>query len=155
MEDSLHYRLRTCHTNCQKAIIHHIKQTTELRPGEPKILEFLAEHEPCEQKEIAAGCGLDSASVTGILGRMESRGLVERKMKPGNRRSLYVTMTEHGKTLHEEVEKTFYLVDQAAEKGLTQPEKEEFTRLLQLVNQNLIELLEEQKENEFMTSKEK
>ena len=56
-----------------------------------------------------------------------------------------MTMTEHGKALHEEVEKTFHLVDQAAEKGLTQPEKEEFTRLLQLVNQNLIELLEEQK----------
>ena len=73
MEHSLHYQLRACHTNCQKAIITKLRQTGDLRPGEPKILEFLLEHEPCEQKTIAAGCGLDPASVTGILGRMESR----------------------------------------------------------------------------------
>lgn len=142
MENSLHYRLRACHTNCQKAIIHHIKEQTQLRPGEPKILEFLAEHEPCEQKEIAAGCNLDSASVTGILGRMETRGLVKREMKQGNRRSLYVSMTPYGKGLQEEVEKTFDLVDQAAEKGLTEQEKKEFARLLELVNHNLVTLME-------------
>lgn len=72
MENSLHYKLRICHTNCQKSIVTDIKSKTDLRPGEPKILEFLAEHEPCEQKVIAAGCNLDSASVTGILGRMEN-----------------------------------------------------------------------------------
>ena len=56
MENSLHYKLRICHTNCQKSIVIDIKSKTDLRPGEPKILEFLAEHEPCEQKVIAAGC---------------------------------------------------------------------------------------------------
>lgn len=96
MEHSLHYQLRACHTNCQKAIITKLRQTGDLRPGEPKILEFLLEHEPCEQKTIAAGCGLDPASVTGILGRMESRGLVTRACRDGNRRSLFVTMTDYG-----------------------------------------------------------
>ena len=57
MENSLHYKLRICHTNCQKSIVIDIKSKTDLRPGEPKILEFLAEHEPCEQKVIAAGSG--------------------------------------------------------------------------------------------------
>lgn len=97
--------------NCQKAIVSDIKKKTGLRPGEPKILEFLSEHEPCEQKDIAAGCNLDSASVTGILGRMETRGLVMREMKNGNRRSLYVSMTEHGKEMMQDVEETFALVD--------------------------------------------
>ena len=78
MENSLHYKLRICHTSCQKSIVIDIKSKTDLRPGEPKILEFLAEHEPCEQKVIAAGCNLDSASVTGILGRMEKRELIKR-----------------------------------------------------------------------------
>ena len=93
MENSLHYKLRICHTNCQKSIVTDIKHKTDLRPGEPKILEFLAEHEPCEQKVIAAGCNLDSASVTGILGRMEKRELIKRETKNGNRRSLYVSRT--------------------------------------------------------------
>ena len=77
----LHYKLRICHTSCQKSIVIDIKSKTDLRPGEPKILEFLAEHEPCEQKVIAAGCNLDSASVTGILGRMEKRELIKRETK--------------------------------------------------------------------------
>ena len=75
-------------TNCgsairtvRKSIVTDIKHKTDLRPGEPKILEFLAEHEPCEQKVIAAGCNLDSASVTGILGRMEKRELIKRETK--------------------------------------------------------------------------
>ena len=104
MENSLHYKLRICHTNCQKSIVTDIKHKTDLRPGEPKILEFLAEHEPCEQKVIAAGCNLDSASVTGILGRMEKRGLIKRETKNGNRRSLYVSRTEHGEQMTEVVE---------------------------------------------------
>lgn len=73
MKDSLHYRLRACHLSCQKMIVQDLKNETNLKPGEPKILEFLAEHEPFEQKAIAHGCDLDSASVTGILRRMEDR----------------------------------------------------------------------------------
>ena len=46
MKDSLHYRLRACHLSCQKMIVQDLKNETDLKPGEPKILEFLAEHEP-------------------------------------------------------------------------------------------------------------
>ena len=41
-------------------IVQDLKNETDLKPGEPKILEFLAEHEPCEQKAIAHGCDLES-----------------------------------------------------------------------------------------------
>ena len=143
MENSLNYKLRICHTNCQKIIVTDIKHKTDLRPGEPKILEFLAEHEPCEQKVIAAGCNLDSASVTGILGRMEKR-----ETKNGNRRSLYVSRTELGEKMTEVVEETFALVDSRAVEGLTKEEVETLEQLLERVNQNLVALSEEQKNEE-------
>lgn len=140
MENSIHYKLRECHTNCQKTIIGRIKENTDLRPGEPKILEFLLEHEPCEQKQIATGCSLDSASVTGILGRMEKRGLVKRENMNGNRRSLYVSMTDEGRRLSKVVEDTFLSVDSAAIKGMSDDEVSEFMRLLGIINNNLTEL---------------
>lgn len=140
MENSIHYKLRECHTNCQKTIIGRIKENTDLRPGEPKILEFLLEHEPCEQKQIATGCSLDSASVTGILGRMEKRGLVKRENMNGNRRSLYVSMTDEGRRLSKVVEDTFLSVDSAAIKGMSEDEVSEFMRLLGIINNNLTEL---------------
>lgn len=148
MKNSLHYKLRACHTNCQKSIVQNIKTKTDLRPGEPKILEFLAEHEPCEQKEIAEGCNLDSASVTGILRRMETRDLIKREFKNGNRRSLYVSMTEYGKEMSEKVENTFSFVDGLAVKNLSKDEIDEFIRLLDIVNLNLTNLLEGKKTNE-------
>lgn len=151
MENSLHYKLRICHTNCQKSIVIDIRSKTDLRPGEPKILEFLAEHEPCEQKVIAAGCNLDSASVTGILGRMEKRGLIKRETKNGNRRSLYVSRTEHGEQMTEVVEETFTFVDKRAVEGLTKAEVKELERLLERVSQNLVALSEEQKNEERTT----
>lgn len=140
MENSIHYKLRECHTNCQKTIIGRIKENTDLRLGEPKILEFLLEHEPCEQKQIATGCSLDSASVTGILGRMEKRGLVKRENMNGNRRSLYVSMTDEGRRLSKVVEDTFLSVDSAAVKGMSEDEVSEFMRLLGIINNNLTEL---------------
>lgn len=140
MENSIHYKLRECHTNCQKTIIGRIKENADLRPGEPKILEFLLEHEPCEQKQIAAGCSLDSASVTGILGRMEKRGLVKRENMNGNRRSLYVSMTDEGRRLSKVVEDAFLAVDNAAVKGMSEDEVSEFMRLLGIINNNLTEL---------------
>ena len=140
MENSIHYKLRECHTNCQKTIIGRIKENADLRPGEPKILEFLMEHEPCEQKQIAAGCSLDSASVTGILGRMEKRGLVKRENMNGNRRSLYVSMTDEGRRLSKVVEDAFLAVDNAAVKGMSEDEVSEFMRLLGIINNNLTEL---------------
>lgn len=140
MENSIHYKLRECHTNCQKTIIGRIKENTDLRPGEPKILEFLLEHEPCEQKQIATGCSLDSASVTGMLGRMEKRGLVKRENMNGNRRSLYVSMTDEGRRLSKVVEDTFLSVDSAAIKGMSEDEVSEFMRLLGIINNNLTEL---------------
>ena len=139
MEHTLHYKLRATHINCQKSIVQQIKKTTDLKPGEPKILEFLMEHEPCEQKEIAAGCDLNPSSVTGILMRMERRNLIKREAINGNRRSLYVSMTEHGKNMSKKVEEAFEIVDQQAVEGLTQKESAELMRLLDLVNHNLLQ----------------
>lgn len=81
--------------------------------------------------------------MTGILRRMEARNLVKRETKNGNRRSLYVSMTEYGKEMAENVEDTFSFVDQRVVKGMSQKEINEFMRLLEIANNNLIDLLEE------------
>lgn len=74
---------------------------------------------------------------------MEARNLVKRETKNGNRRSLYVSMTEYGKEMAENVEDTFSFVDQRVVKGMSQKEINEFMRLLEIANNNLIDLLEE------------
>lgn len=137
MEDSLHYKLRAAHTKCQNAIVHEITMHSTLRPGEPKILEYLAEHEPCSQKDIADGCDLKPASVTGILARMEKRGLIVRENKDGDRRTLSVSMSDLGKTAMTAVDEAFGAVDRTAITGLSTEENKTLMRLLDKVADNL------------------
>ena len=68
---------------------------------------------------------------------MEVRGLIKREMKNGNRRSLYVSMTDKGRTLETQVEKTFAYVDSQAVKGLSEKEINEFLNVLNVINNNL------------------
>ena len=70
-----------------------------LSPGQPKILECLALHGECEQKTIAEYCEIEPATAGNILTRMEAAGLVIRRNRPGNRRSLYVSLTDRGAEL--------------------------------------------------------
>lgn len=67
-----------------------------LSPGQPKILEFLAEYGEHDQKDIASYCEIEPATVGSILLRMENAGLIRRRNKPNNRRSLYVSLTPKG-----------------------------------------------------------
>lgn len=145
MQDSIHYRLRRCHMTCQKTTVQILKKTTDLRSGEPKIIEYLTEHAPCEQKDIAAGCELEPAAVTGILGRMEERGLITRSRRKGNRRSLFTELSEYGQKVSEEVENTFHIVDAKAVRGFTEEEKKQLTDLLDRVYTNLKEKQEDSK----------
>ena len=95
--ESIHYLLMSDHFLVQKSLLTSIKDS-ELTPGQPKILDYLQNHNGCVQKEIAKGCHIEPASITVILKGMESKGYIERKMLNGDRRSLYVFLTEKGKS---------------------------------------------------------
>lgn len=109
----------------------------ELSLGQPKILEYLQEHDGAVQKDIASACKIEPATATSLLSRMEKNGLIERKMKIDNRKYLYVFLTEKGKEEVSYVEKAFVCVEDIALKDFTDTEKEQFIEYLQKVNKNL------------------
>ena len=68
---------------------------------------------------------------------MEKEGLIIRQNKDGNRRSLYVSLTEQGARLAAEVLDIMQTEEQAAASGLTEEEKQELARLLEKVCERL------------------
>ena len=90
------------------------------------MLDYLKEHNGVSQKEIAAGCHIEAASLTSILSRMEEKGMIERKMLNGNRRSLYVFLTDFGKELCDTVEQEFRNIEEIAFAGITEEEQQKF-----------------------------
>lgn len=135
--ESIHYLLMSDHFLVQKSLLTSIKDS-ELTPGQPKILDYLQNHNGCVQKEIAKGCHIEPASITVILKGMESKGYIERKMLNGDRRSLYVFLTEKGKKYIEYLNEKFDKVENTALKNFTEDEKQQLNDLLMRVYENMV-----------------
>lgn len=110
---------------------------TDLSLGQPKVLDYLKKHNGSSQKDIARGCHIEAGSLTSVLGRMEEKGMIERKMLNGNRRSLYVFLTEKGEQLQEIVEKEFVFLEEKAFEGISEEEREIFMGLFCKIYENL------------------
>ena len=96
MKESLHYLLMANHFMIQKALVTSVKDTG-LTSGQPKVLDYLKDHNGAVQKDIAAGCHIEPASLTAILNGMETKGLIERRLCPDNHRFYNVYLTETGR----------------------------------------------------------
>jgi DNA-binding MarR family transcriptional regulator len=60
------------------------------------IINFLFAADQITSSELGKRTMLDSATLTGILDRLETSGIVERKQHPDDRRAILVVLTEKG-----------------------------------------------------------
>ena len=138
MDESLHYLIMANQMLVQKSLMDQIKDTG-LTIGQPKILDYLKEHDGSNQKEIARACFLEAGSLTTILNKMEEKGLIERRMLNGNRRSFHIFMTEEGKRKQQMVDKAFKEIEQKALSGILEEEYERFLNIYKRLYSNLQE----------------
>jgi len=113
MDETLHYLIMANQMLVQKALMEELK-TTGLTIGQPKILDYLKDHDGSNQKQIAKACFLEAGSLTTILNKMEEKGLIQRRTLNGNRRSFHIFMTEEGKQKQMLIEKAFEKVEKKA-----------------------------------------
>ncbi|MDO5547165.1 MAG: MarR family transcriptional regulator [Eubacteriales bacterium] len=130
---SLHYLLMKSHACLSRRIFSRAQQELGLSPGQPKVLDFLLENEGSDQKTIAANCEIEQATLGSILLRMEEKGLIERRRQPGNRRSLFVYLTDSGKETARKMNDIFRMEDQIAASHLNEAQLAELLDLLESV----------------------
>lgn len=68
------------------------------------VLSLLDMHEALPMSHLAEELDVALPNATGIINRLEERGLVARRDDPSDRRVVLVEMTEHGRRLIEEME---------------------------------------------------
>ena len=139
MNDSFHYLSMANHMMVQKKLMEQLKDTG-LTLGQPKVLDYLKDHDGASQKEIAAGCLIEAESLTSILNRMEEKGLIERKMLNGNRRTFHIFMTESGKKNQKLVEETFEKIEETALNNVSEEEQKAFMEIFLRIYRNLAEI---------------
>src|SRR4051812_23051058 len=75
----------------------------ELAPAQLGALKALDPNEPVPMRELALALACDNSNVTGIVDRLEARGLVERRAAPHDRRVKMLVVTPAGAELRRQV----------------------------------------------------
>ena len=66
---TFHYLLMAGHAIYLKQLRAELNHTG-LTPGQPKVLDYLMEHDGANQKEIANACQREAATLTSVLNGM-------------------------------------------------------------------------------------
>lgn len=138
MDKSLHYLIMANHFMFQRVLFFNIKET-ELSIGQPKILDYLKDHDGVIQKDIASACHIEPASLTAVLNGMEKSKLIERRMCNGNRRSFYVFLTDKGKAYSNLIKSEFDKIEEKALYGFNKDEKANLIDYLLRIYKNMHE----------------
>ena len=139
MDDFCHYLSMINHMTVQKKLMEQLADTG-LTLGQPKVLDYLKDHDGVSQKEIAAGCLIEAGFLTSILNRMEEKDLIERKMLNGNRRTFHIFMTEFGKKNQKLVEEAFKKIEKTALNGISGEEQKLFMDIFCRIYRNLADM---------------
>ncbi len=136
MNYTYHFLLMANHMMLQKDLLALLKDT-ELSLGQPKILDYLKDHDGAGQKEIASACHIEPASLTSVLNRMEKQKLIERKNLNGNRRSLYVFLTQKGQNLSHIVSDSFEILESEIFENIPDDQKSAFMNTFAKIYENM------------------
>ena len=114
-------------TKAQLTVFRYFKSQLaefDVTPVQYGILKCLWREDGQMPVQIAACLGLDGSTITGILDRMEIKGLLKRTPDPNDRRALRVIITEQGSKLQEPVEKAIISANQKVLQVLAPEDKE-------------------------------
>ncbi len=136
MEPTFHYQVMAAHTDFQKKVLNRLRREG-LTAGQPKVLDYLKDHNGANQKAIAQGCHMEPASVSSVLAGMEHGGLIARQAEPGDRRSLRVYLTPLGEEKSRLTQQAFEDLEALALRGLDQSQRQTLIALLVQVAENL------------------
>ena len=88
------------------------------------------------QRDIAEAIGIEDATLTHHLNRMEQAGLVVRRREATNRRNQVVELTPDGEALFERMLATVVAFDKRLRRGITKDELDQLTVLLERLRDN-------------------
>jgi DNA-binding MarR family transcriptional regulator len=75
----------------------------DLAPGQLHALKWLDPESPKPMRDLATALACDNSNVTGIIDRLEDRGLVERRPGANDRRVKMLVVTPKGQALRHEI----------------------------------------------------
>jgi MarR family transcriptional regulator for hemolysin len=101
------------------------------------IVTALKRADHARQRDIASAIGLEDATLTHHLHRMEQAGLVARYREPTNRRNQLVVLTASGEELFERMRTSVIAFDEQLRRGVSRKELDQVRGLLGRLRTNV------------------
>ena len=119
-------------------------QELELTSAQGHAIGFLrrAKEPPCA-RDMETAYGLSHATVSGILSRMESKGFIEQRPDPHDRRVKRICLLEKGVACSESIRRHIEESEEIMAEGFTEEELEQFRGYLRRAISNLEQSLRE------------
>jgi DNA-binding MarR family transcriptional regulator len=83
----------------QRADLPTLAAEFDLSPAQCHVLHLIEPDQPVAMGQIAESLACDASNVTGLIDRLESRGLVRRQPSSGDRRIKVLELTQAGARL--------------------------------------------------------
>ena len=83
----------------QRADLPTLASEFDLSPAQCHVLHLIEPDQPIPMGQIAENLACDASNVTGLVDRLESRGLVQRKPSAADRRIKVLELTQAGARL--------------------------------------------------------
>jgi DNA-binding MarR family transcriptional regulator len=100
------------------------------------ILGFLNEEDQITSGELGKKTGLDSATLTGILDRLEAAEFIKRKNNPDDRRSIHIHLTPKGNGLSKAVIEVIEAANKEFLQVLTKEQKRDLFEIIKKLRLN-------------------
>lgn len=129
IEDSLGFLLAKCH---QKAFLIFREKLSphNLTPPQFGVLTFLWKKDGLSQIQLATAMEMDRNTTSGVIDRLESQGLVNRRHHTEDRRVFLIYLTEVGRELESTLSSLSLEANAEVASSLTENEKDTLVVLL-------------------------
>jgi DNA-binding MarR family transcriptional regulator len=108
-----------------------------LNLSQASVLAYLQESGAMTQTRISERLGIGRAATGTVIDHLESRGLVERKPDPGDRRVWLVAVTQAGKDLAAKINEIDRVLRSELRVGITRTERQQLAKLLLRLQANI------------------
>jgi DNA-binding MarR family transcriptional regulator len=108
----------------------------DVTPIQYALLKCLWNEDLQTPTQLAQTLRLDTSSITGLLARLEKKGLIERIYSQQDRRSIQVHILENGAALQKPIESAIETANREITAGISPEDYKQFRSLLKVIESN-------------------
>ena len=126
-------------THAQNAVFTYFKRELhhlDVTPIQYASLKCLWEEDGQMPSQLAETLHLDSSTVTGILSRLQDKGLIIRSFNTGDRRKVIVHLNDEGRALEKPVSEIIERLNHELTDGISETDMDVFHKVISTITEN-------------------